>query len=880
MKKAKTKKNILTIFSAIFGVVFAFITGVTYCASSLHLNYGTSPMQTSAYMGNQQYYVINDTTKSPVVFGQGAHNFEIAVQYSFAYDFDLRVRYSMSWSNSATTENVILNFADRDNIIYDEEYIFVTRTIPAGSGKVTLITGCEFVDVEDVATYRGARLIIDIDDSDVAIYKSQEKYSEEKNPLYKTAKLEDSSQSVASTAWLQYKKNETSTGDASAYMMLYNYRRDYSHGIPYPSDKTAYKKPVVNNDETDNALVKNKVYASRWAGGNSYYAGTGIYVIAGSTPLKLEIQIGGIWRTSSQTVLSTENNIQFNYTEDWKFSKYSTNAYTQDTGLWEVRTFNYTIPARTEDKTAYYIDILDSIEVTSARGSSTELSADYRLITNQIIINPSSTNSLSYIYDQANDDLIKYSALKTNETIQVDKDDYTSDLISVVNTTKYAKGLYDSFNNNEPEQKTFDGNITLINNTAVTQSVTVSFVLHYHISNAQTTLYRTSDRKRAVDLINREELFSAQDAFGASEESEDEGEVETQSEDIEQTIDTLYYSYRSTSEALTSLNNGKTDTTAITIIIAPYSSVNVISNYSVGVGLSNELLTTFNDLRTPARDEYYDAWTYLVPSLGVPVEHSTDSSSDTTSVKTTLMLETTQTDVQTIIRLKNNTNQAVTGIEISNLSVMEYKKTEGKVEPNEPLDWDASFWKYRDISGNAPANKEAFIPSTYKLVTESYIGTSETIYFPYDFEPEGNKIVDKKTVKSVLLPGESIDIATIATRESLAVSATVTATNVSTPNEIKIINDGTDNAHLINYTNNSYYIRFSVVVTGVHVETYNNKSYYIGVLRPGQILNISMSSNATVEAIDLQGRNYSSEIIKDWDSAAINRFTDYFTQKT
>lgn len=862
MKRAKTNKKIFTIFSAILGVVFAFLTGVTYCASSLNLRYETHPKQTSAYMGNQQYYVINDTasTLSPVVFGPGAHNFEIAIQYSFAYDFDLRVKYSMLWSNGASTDNVILNFADRDNVIYDEEFIYVTKTIPAGSGKVTLITGCEFIDVNDVATYRGARLTISVGDSDVSIYKSQTSYSES-NPLYKTAKTTKSTQSVASQAWLQCKKNEVSSESTDAYMMLYNYRRDYKHGVPFPGAKTAYKKSIV---ETENVKsVSNAI----WGGGNSYYAGTGLYVIAGSTPLKLEIQVGGIWRTSGATELATENNIQYNYTDNWTFSKYSTNAYTQDTGLWEIRTFNYTIPAKTADKPAYYIDILDSIEITSARGSATILSSDYHLVTNHIIINPSSANAKTYTYDKTEDDLIRYDLIKTNEKITTTKPDYTSDLISVVNTTKYEKGLYDTFNKGRSEQQFFDGNITLINNTSVTQSVTVSYVLHYHISNAKTKLY-DANKDRAVDLIDRTTIdpkpYSPQDAFDSDEDN--------------LAVNTLYYTYKSTSDALAEVSSAS-------VKIAPYSSVNVLSRYAVGSGLTEELIhptNGFDDSKTTDVVEYYDAWTYLVPTLSTPVEVSTDSSSDTTSVKTDLLLETTQTAVQTVLSLKNNTNQAVTGLEISKLSVREYKKTIGSVEENEPNDWKSSYWKYCDASGNTA--EQTFVANTYKLVTETYTDTGVTIYYNNSggFFLQNNKIVDTKDEKTVLLPGESIMIATIATTEPLIVSATCTASNVTTPNDIEIINDGTSNAHLVNYTENSYLIRFSVVVTGAHIETFSNKSYYIGVLRPGQILNISMSSNATVEKIDLQGRDYDEQILKGegWtERAVINRYNDYFNCK-
>jgi hypothetical protein len=99
--KAKTRKNLVAILSAILGVVFAFITGVTYAASSSSMDYGLSDKSTDAYVANQQLQVVNDTKSNPIAFGEGAHNFEISIQYSFVYDFDLRARYSMTWSKKA-----------------------------------------------------------------------------------------------------------------------------------------------------------------------------------------------------------------------------------------------------------------------------------------------------------------------------------------------------------------------------------------------------------------------------------------------------------------------------------------------------------------------------------------------------------------------------------------------------------------------------------------------------------------------------------------------------------------------------------------------------------------------------------------------------------
>ena len=324
MKKAKTRKNLATILSAVLGVVFAFITGVTYCATSLNLIFGTKENSTSAYMGNQQYHIINDTTTNPIQFNDGAHNFEVALQYSFDYSFDLRVKYSLKWSNDESSDNVILNFANRDNIIYDENYIYFANSFSAGSGKISIIAGVEFVDVTD-ETYNGATLSIilgDGNDDGIKIYKAQNSYSNVPAMVRDVVTADEDNNitayhSVAAQTWLQYKLNKTSTGTLNSYAMMYNYRRDYAHGFQYPGPATAYKKPVATKTEGDYTV--NNVYGSVWTGGNRGYAGTGMYVIAGSTNLELEVQVAGIWRTQDKVELNTENNIQFNYSNDWEF---------------------------------------------------------------------------------------------------------------------------------------------------------------------------------------------------------------------------------------------------------------------------------------------------------------------------------------------------------------------------------------------------------------------------------------------------------------------------------------------------------------------------------------------------------------------------------
>ena len=112
MKLAKTRTNLTYSLLAILGVVFAFIIGVTYCASAFTLNVGSNGYSTSTFMAKQQYTLINDSEMSPIPFGTGAHNYEVAIQYSYSYDFDVRIKYSLSWTNNLDAHNVILNYAN------------------------------------------------------------------------------------------------------------------------------------------------------------------------------------------------------------------------------------------------------------------------------------------------------------------------------------------------------------------------------------------------------------------------------------------------------------------------------------------------------------------------------------------------------------------------------------------------------------------------------------------------------------------------------------------------------------------------------------------------------------------------------------------------
>ena len=162
MRKAKTNKLII-ILSALLGVVFAFSVGYTFAAALMKFEYTSNPKSTQAYLGNNQMVLINSTKTNPIPFGANANNVEIAIEYSLSTleDFDFRIEYSLSWSGGASKNNVILNFANRDNLIVDESYIFGNSgELTNRNGRIAIISTIDFVDLND-KTYIGKYLTIE-----------------------------------------------------------------------------------------------------------------------------------------------------------------------------------------------------------------------------------------------------------------------------------------------------------------------------------------------------------------------------------------------------------------------------------------------------------------------------------------------------------------------------------------------------------------------------------------------------------------------------------------------------------------------------------------------------------------------------------------------
>ena len=294
MNRSKAKLNKKRIVYLLLGLVFAITIGVTYALPAISMIFGSSPTSNTAYASGQQYQIVNDTISNPISFSAGSANREVAIVYSYGYDFDIRIQYSLSWSDSAlSTDNVILNYADRDSLIVDNEYIYHTEPLTADSGKLVLFTGVDFIDEED-ADYIGQSLTIEIES--VEIYKSQSSYSTS-NPLY--------TNTVAGRAWLRYKNSSDYT---NASVIVYNMRTTTDNMAAHPGVESAYYKDIVNN----------QVQTAIWSGGNREYAGLSAYIITGNSPIRVHTTIIGSWERIAETSLAVaDNNILYNYSSDW-----------------------------------------------------------------------------------------------------------------------------------------------------------------------------------------------------------------------------------------------------------------------------------------------------------------------------------------------------------------------------------------------------------------------------------------------------------------------------------------------------------------------------------------------------------------------------------
>ena len=823
MIKAKTNKKIFAILSAVISAVFAIIVGATYCASTLSLTFGTNQKTTTIYAANNHYHINNDTLINPVLFGSGSHNFEISLEYDVPYGFDVRLMYEMRWGTSGkSTDNVILNFANRDDVVVDNQYIYLASSITDKQGKRNIVTGVDFVNPMD-ENYQGERLTIMVKE---AIVETGLTYNAN-HPLVSDVT------SQAGEMWLKIKQS-----GSGASAMVYNYRYDWKHGVPFPGDNTAYKKVTEERTvpDTTPAQKYTVVTSASWLGGNRAYAGVGIYVYAG-TARTIEVEIKGIWRGESGNVSSSdaisEAGIQFNYSSSFELHSWD------NTKLWATMKFKYSIPAGTH----CYINILDSLEIIRPSINNPLDYDKYRALCQTITVNGGTP--LEYNENSGDLSIRTIESLGTS-SVSATKGNYSSANVDVVNTSTFSGGLY-QFKNSGAVTQDYSTDVSLINNMSTTKIVKATMSLRYRISNGNASLTETDTSgvtKRVEDIYPISSNATATEIAAAHKNRFNHG--------------SLFYTFSPSTVV-------KTETA--TVSIAPYSSINVLDCYIAPADLQTTTLPQYLSslINNYSANTNYDVWLYW----DITIEEVS------MSTNTSLQIETRQNGQNVDIYAKNNTNKVAT-IVSNTLKAQEFVVSYKQAEVAEPYDWVATFWQYYENNGTGNQNTSTTFDASKNLSLRQEIYEDRTI--------SGSPTIDKLNPVE-LNPGELIKIGTVTLTGTkdliLSGGVTATLTELSASNKVVVSNAGTNQAVLINGSSNSYYVRINGSLaqsnTNERLVPSGSYIYYIGILRPGQKICVDMVSGSGAVEMIAAGDTYSQTTLSLWnDSTITNKFNALF----
>ena len=430
------------------GAVFAFTTSIVYGAFSWKREHN-SGYATGAFLPNQTYQIINDTLPNGILYSDGAKEYEVALQYSYDYAFNFYVEYELKWSNGLDASNVILNFSNRNAWIVDNSRIYYRDTVAAGTGKLPIIVGVDFVDNYN-SNYYGAKLTINI--KKVEIAKTNESLDQT---------------GIAGEAYAQYQARKlASYSTANAYAVVYNPTNKGSYQPKAPVGKTAFETKTSTSGSTS-VTTTSKLF------GNKNYVGLGAYIITGSSSINLVAKVIGSWvadtgkTTDPSSANINTNTIKYNYSSGWIGESYDVGTIVQ-----EIRTFQYTIPAHT----AMYIDIIDSVEMITRGMLAAANYTDFHIETDLLL---NSDTQLNFENGLATSTITTKTLSGTSYSTNLPTQDY-----SVVNSSKYDAALY---NVTTGGAQTYKTQIKVINNTASKMSVSASYTLKAYISNGNST---------------------------------------------------------------------------------------------------------------------------------------------------------------------------------------------------------------------------------------------------------------------------------------------------------------------------------------------------------------------------------------------------------
>ena len=374
-------------------------------------------------------------TKGKYTYSPGTYNNQLSINYGFKQSYDLMVRFTATYSNTSyyqttkdsegnflTTRKHIandfsLNFVNRDNWIVDmgskedwitggeQDQIYYTTTSKdsstisgvmyymntlTDSGSLPIISGVTFhTSPNNSYEFIGDTLTVTLEPCYVKVDSG--KYSTAKHEFYSTEKDEYgfSQNSTLFTKWATYmkEKGEGTTANNSTFM-IYNSYVDYERSIQFPYDyavmeqdlegklttgevKPTNSQPTYSNTAHRYEIVEGGRNYNAITAGNKYHGGLGVYVIPNSSLLTISITVDAFW---------CKENISLDTTQIGIVSL----GYSSEIQEIINGTSYYYYKAKITKPT--YINVLDYIMLT-AESYSTYILNDYRLILNNISVN-------------------------------------------------------------------------------------------------------------------------------------------------------------------------------------------------------------------------------------------------------------------------------------------------------------------------------------------------------------------------------------------------------------------------------------------------------------------------------------------------------------
>lgn len=590
----------------------------------------------------------------------------------------------------------------------------------------------------------------------------------------------------------------TSASGLSLQQPIVPFVYEYTTGM---ADSVAYV--VVNNyrNKTDNGIAHPGIDTARLRTlssdgttvadaqrlfGEKFYAGVGAMIVAKDRPVYISMKITALWRTNNpnETGSKTEDNIQLNYTSDWTHAKDSDNNFVYD-GLVGEYLFNYYIPANT----TRYVNILESIEITSA--SAVQDFGTYKAVVSCVEINATKFN-----FSDSSSIYMGKEIYESTQTFDSSTTALSGNGVTVLNSSAFERNLFYVGATGEATQQNYQTDITITNNTSATKTVGISYSLRYRIGNGQTFL-------KDPDTGNRGTSFSGN----------------------------VFYEYVGTTTSNFSVTKGISS-----VSIAPYSSITFATRFSVNAGLFSSSIKSTYGIR--------DIWVELVPTI-------TQSSATTA---TNLSVEYVQNGNNLDLYLVNNSNFGVVGATISDLDISYLTETYSPVS-TKPVDWDVCYFNYYSLSNGVYSKlttPTTFVANSFYSKSTTFSTSSVSTASANGFAKSGSTFTNASIKLGAF---DKIKFATVSgvnfSNKNVAVHANAKGTTFSNSAGVVVINSGSKDAVVANYGTEACFVYFEGTTSSADfgTTTISGKtcSYYKGVLRPGQVMELPMTSTTRVE---------------------------------